>query len=278
MPSKEIFDITLTFFGLISVLAGSRIAFNIHKNKSTLTNQWKFFLVLISSFIIGYLFFIVKFIFSPTSFDSLMLSLIFFFGGIFVYLTMNLFKNSIAKIEAAHHLVHSIEELRRVAEHDDLTNLYNRKFFKKYLNDVLSLCKISEKQFALLFVDVNNFKSFNDNYGHLAGDQVLISIANYFRSFFRRDDIIARLGGDEFAILIEINKDQNIKQYADKLLDRVNSMKLDLNGNHLKINISIGISIISSQTESVDKALEHADNACYDAKKRKQLGSQYSLV
>jgi diguanylate cyclase (GGDEF)-like protein len=174
--------------------------------------------------------------------------------------------------------MHTIDELRRVAEHDDLTNLYNRKFFKRYLNEVLSLCKITKKQFALLYIDVNNFKFFNDNYGHLAGDQVLITASNYFKSFFRSEDVTARLGGDEFAILIELKKDYDIKQYADNLLARVNSMDVIFNDHHLKINISIGICIISKETESVDKVLESADNACYDAKKRKELGSQYTLT
>lgn len=277
MLSNEIYDVALCGLGLISILGGLHIAINIYRGKTILTNQWKFFLALIASFIIGYLFFIIKFIFSPTSFDSLTLSLIFFFGGIFVYLTMNLFKNSLDKLELAHHQMHTIDELRRVAEHDDLTNLYNRKFFKKYLNEVLALCKITDKKYALLFIDINNFKFFNDTYGHLAGDQVLITTAKSFISFFRDDDVVARIGGDEFAILIELKNDYDMKQYADNLLARVSSMHVTYNEHNLKINLSIGISIISKETESVDKALEAADNACYDAKKRKNLGSQYSL-
>lgn len=273
----EIFDIALTLIGLMNMLAASHIAITIYRKKTVLKTEWKLFLGLISIFIIGGLFFIVKFIFTSATLDSIIQSLLFFFGGLFVLLTMKMFKISIEKIELAHHFMHTIEEMKRVAEHDDLTNLYNRRFFKKYLKEILSLCKVTDKQFALFFIDINNFKYFNDNYGHLVGDQVLISTANYLKSFFRTDDVIARISGDEFAIITELKKDLDIEKYAKNLLERINTMHVVFNDNTLKINLSVGISIISKETESVDAIMESADAACYEAKKRKQFGSQYSL-
>ena len=278
MYQNEFIDIFFTGLGLVGVLTGARISISIHKKKSTLNGQWRLFSCLISIFIAGYIFFIIDFVYTASSLHSQVLSLIFLFGGIFVFLTMNLFKNSMGKIESAQKLVHSIDELRRTAEHDDLTGLYNRKFFEKYLNEVLALCRITDKQFGLLFIDVNNFKFYNDNFGHLCGDQVLISIAKYFNSFFRNDDIIARLGGDEFAVLLEINKNHKIEKYADNLMDRINAMAMSFDEHNLRINVSIGIYIITAQTRSSNEALELADSACYNAKKRKDLGSQYSFT
>lgn len=278
MQPNEYLDILLTSLGLISILAGAKISANSYKKKSILNGQWKLFLFLISLLIIGYLFFIAEFIIFPASFNSIILSLIFFFGGIFVFLTMNLFKNSIQKIESAHTLMHSINELRCQAEHDDLTGLYNKKFFKKYLNEVIDLCKMTNKKFGLLYIDVNNFKFFNDNFGHLCGDQVLISIAKYFNLFFRNDDIIARLGGDEFAVLLKINKEYKIEEYANNLINRIKLMNVNFNNQNLKINLSVGIYIITNQIKSADEALALADSACYKAKEKKEYGSQYSFA
>jgi diguanylate cyclase (GGDEF)-like protein len=105
------------------------------------------------------------------------------------------------------------------ATHDDLTGLPNRWYYRLQLEQALSHGKRSSRKVATLFIDLDNFKSVNDSYGHAVGDQLLVQVARRLRGVLREEDTLARMGGDEFAILISDMEDANEAiKVAEKLL------------------------------------------------------------
>jgi len=158
------------------------------------------------------------------------------------------------------------ELLRYQAHYDLLTKLPNRFLFYDRLSQAIIKAKRNKTQFALLFVDLDHFKEINDNYGHEAGDFVLIEIAKRLQSCVRESDTVARLAGDEFLILLEdFDSKQNIVNIA-KLLIEIIQTPIEINNNKLTVTCSIGISIYPDDSEDAETLVKYADNAMYQAK------------
>lgn len=159
-------------------------------------------------------------------------------------------------------------QLRHDALHDGLTGLPNRALFMDRLEHGLHLA--SRRQdfgFAVLFLDLDRFKVINDSLGHLAGDQLLIAIAQKLKAPLRLGDTIARLGGDEFAILLEgISEVREAQEIADRIQQALET-PLELNGQRVFTTASIGITLSSgSSTDDPESLLRNADLAMYRAK------------
>ena len=161
----------------------------------------------------------------------------------------------------------SREQLRHQALHDQLTGLPNRTFFRERLEELLKLAhKDPDYIFAVLFLDVDRFKGINDSLGHLAGDQLLIEIANRLKACQRSGDTFARLGGDEFAILIEdIKEIGDATAIADRLQKEL-ALPFELSGHEVFVTISIGIAISKTDYDRIENLLRDADTAMYYAK------------
>ena len=161
----------------------------------------------------------------------------------------------------------SREQLRHQALHDQLTGLPNRTFFRERLEELLKLAhKDPDYIFAVLFLDVDRFKGINDSLGHLAGDQLLIEIANRLKACQRSGDTFARLGGDEFAILIEdIKEIGDATAIADRLQKEL-ALPFELSGHEIFVTISIGIAISKTDYDRIENLLRDADTAMYSAK------------
>ncbi|MGL5451705.1 MAG: putative bifunctional diguanylate cyclase/phosphodiesterase [Aeromonas sp.] len=159
-------------------------------------------------------------------------------------------------------------EHRHLAWHDSLTGLLNRYGLMKSLE---SYCARGER-FALLFMDLDNFKLVNDNYGHKAGDRLLERIAGRLRQTCARDVKLARLGGDEFAALIPLgNDDERAQHLADHMLAQM-TKPLQLSGlPEVVIGGSIGITIYPDDANDGDTLLTRADLAMYQAKQKGRL-------
>lgn len=162
------------------------------------------------------------------------------------------------------------QDLRHMAHHDQLTKLPNRLSFQKAINRASVHHALQEESFAVLFVDLDDFKHVNDTYGHVAGDEVLIFAANLLRNTLRDTDTVARWGGDEFVIiLIGIKNDYQAGLVADKLLNKfaVTPIKglTEMNPNE-KIYCSIGISLFPADDEDWGELIDKADRAMYAAK------------
>ncbi|MFQ5345641.1 MAG: diguanylate cyclase domain-containing protein, partial [Mariprofundus sp.] len=160
------------------------------------------------------------------------------------------------------------EKLRQMAHYDTLTGLPNRAMFMDRLKMVLAQARRRKQQFAVLFIDLDKFKSINDTKGHEAGDQVLQEVAKRLLTCVREEDTVARLGGDEFTILLtNIHDFEDVNLIADKVT-RALAHPIRLNGEEHTIGGSIGISIYPESGSDEDTLLGKADDAMYQAKRK----------
>lgn len=153
-----------------------------------------------------------------------------------------------------------------LADHDPLTNLFNRRRFSEELEHVLGRAERYQHSGALLFFDLDRFKYINDTSGHQAGDTLLKMVASMLNQTIRSDDVIGRLGGDEFAIILpEINASGAI-EVAKKVLDQLSSAQLTIHNRTHKISASIGIALFPVHGANIHDLLAAADLAMYEAK------------
>lgn len=153
-----------------------------------------------------------------------------------------------------------------LADHDPLTNLYNRRRFSEELERILNWAERYQHPGALLFFDLDRFKYINDTSGHQAGDALLKMVADMLSRTVRTADISARLGGDEFAVILPEITPQAAIEVAKKILARLNETQLTLNNRTHSISASIGIAIFPEHGNNVQDLLATADLAMYQAK------------
>jgi diguanylate cyclase (GGDEF)-like protein len=174
------------------------------------------------------------------------------------------------------HLQNENETLAHKASHDSLTGLPNRGFFEGRLMRALRNADKHDERVAVLFLDSDRFKVINDNFGHAAGDAVLVAVANRVRAQLREDDLVARLGGDEFAVLLTpLHKTEDAEWIAEKILASMD-VPIPLPGNtHVLTSLSIGIAVYPEHGATPGALLSAADAAMYTAK-RLSRGAQHT--
>jgi diguanylate cyclase (GGDEF)-like protein/PAS domain S-box-containing protein len=160
------------------------------------------------------------------------------------------------------------EQLRRQALYDPLTGLANRAQFTERLDHAVATRKRSGRQTALLFVDLNNFKSINDRFGHHAGDAALQALAEQLESVIRTGDTAARLGGDEFGVILQSVNDPGEASSVAHRLHKALAEPLEIEGRQLRVEASIGIAL----GDDPRVLLKEADAAMYRAKSHPGLG------
>lgn len=155
------------------------------------------------------------------------------------------------------------DQLFHQAQHDELTKLPNRHFFQQHLYKYFHKKNLSTP--ALLFIDNNRFKTINDKFGHLAGDEVLKVMSHRLTQNLRENDFIARLGGDEFAILIHHIEDQHsLKKICERLIVCANQ-PISFNNTEIHFSFSIGVAYLKCSNSPQD-LIARADRAMYTAK------------
>jgi diguanylate cyclase (GGDEF)-like protein/PAS domain S-box-containing protein len=159
------------------------------------------------------------------------------------------------------------EQLAHQAFHDPVTHLANRALFNERVRHAVARTLREGVGMAVLFVDLDDFKTVNDSLGHAVGDQVLLEVAQRISGSVRAADTAARFGGDEFAILLEDVHDlQAAVETAERILESV-SRPLELGGNHLSVRASLGISVAEAgHPTDADELIRNADAAMYIAK------------
>jgi diguanylate cyclase (GGDEF)-like protein/PAS domain S-box-containing protein len=160
------------------------------------------------------------------------------------------------------------EQLRRQALYDPLTGLSNRAHFSERLEHAVATRKRSGRQTALLFVDLNNFKSINDRFGHDTGDAALRALAEHLELVIRTGDTAARLGGDEFGVILQSVDNPAEASSVAQRLHKALAEPLEVQGRQLKVDASIGIAL----GDEPHTLLKEADAAMYRAKSHPTLG------
>ena len=157
------------------------------------------------------------------------------------------------------------EQLRRLAFHDPLTLLANRALFRDRVEHALAVSKRSDRGVAMLFIDLDNFKTINDSFGHSQGDRVLSATAQRLSQCTRGGDTVARLGGDEFAVLLENLVSQDpVVEVAGRIVAALQE-PFPFLGSDLRVSASIGVAF-ATPDDGVEELLRNADVAMYSAK------------
>jgi len=160
----------------------------------------------------------------------------------------------------------AVEQARHQAEHDALTGLPNRTLFMDRLGQALAAVARQQRKFALMFIDLDHFKTVNDTHGHEVGDAVLQEVANRLRHCVRRVDTVSRLGGDEFVVLLaDIGGVDQAAHVAASIMQSV-ARPIEAEPGPLSLSVSIGIAISPGDGDDPKTLLRHADVAMYHAK------------
>ena len=159
------------------------------------------------------------------------------------------------------------QQLAHQALHDALTNLANQPLFKERLTHGLTRCKRRKSSLAVLFVDLDNFKTVNDSRGHNIGDEVLAQVAERLGDCVREADTVARLGGDEFAVLLEDVRGPADAADAGARIMASLAVPLVVRGVETITGASIGIALRGSAADTADSLMRNADVAMYAAKR-----------
>jgi len=169
-------------------------------------------------------------------------------------------------------LVSFIESTNKVikpsSSNDPLTGLPNRRLFGEYSEKLRTLAIRNKKDISIMFIDLDNFKPVNDQFGHEVGDTVIREVADLLQNSMRQSDVIARLGGDEFVIcLYAIGKRSNLKKIADTLINKISSIS-NIEGNPINIGASIGATInYTPESVPLSELIRMTDKLMYEAKR-----------
>jgi diguanylate cyclase (GGDEF)-like protein len=160
----------------------------------------------------------------------------------------------------------SEEKFRKLSLHDKLTGLHNRRGFDFLAEQQLKIVNRTKKGMFLLFVDVDNLKWINDNFGHQEGDKVLIDTANILKRHIRTSDVLSRIGGDEFAALIDKTHEDLSEILTQRLEETVRIYNAEETRSY-KLSLSIGFAHYNPATPcSIKDLLNHADKNMYEQK------------
>jgi len=170
---------------------------------------------------------------------------------------------------------HDISQIRAMAQqllwqasHDALTGLVNRREFERRLSELIDTARAPEREHALMFMDLDNFKAVNDTCGHTAGDELLRQLTSVMLSRMRGSDTLARLGGDEFGALLETCPFDQALRIANAMRETVREFRFVWETKTFSVGVSIGLVPISTDSGNLHRVLSLADACCYEAKNK----------
>ena len=158
-----------------------------------------------------------------------------------------------------------VEQLDHLAHQDSLIDLPNRRGFLRELQRLIARVSRYGAKGAMLFVDVDGLKAINDSFGHRAGDEALIEVADLLEQGVRKSDVVARIGGDEFGILLENADEQSAHETAARLIDLIAACEFLHEGNVLPLSVAIGVELID-ESDTAQSVMARADEEMYRRK------------
>lgn len=158
-----------------------------------------------------------------------------------------------------------VEQLDELAHRDPLINLPNRRGFMRDLERLVDRANRYGHHAAMLFVDLDGLKMINDTFGHRAGDEALIQVAELLTKGVRRSDVVARIGGDEFAVLLESASEVSANETAARLEDLICGCEFTHNGDVLPLSVAIGVGLIDGD-DTPESVMARADEEMYRRK------------
>ena len=173
---------------------------------------------------------------------------------------------SVQMLGLLHKLDKTEQQLQVLSHTDDLTQTYNRRYFMQYLQQEFQRAQRSSATFSIAILDMDNFKEINDQWGHLAGDQVLREITVMFRGQIRQADVFARYGGDEFIFLFPQTSQQEVQTWAERIYATFAQKSIHVDEVEIRPLFSIGVAVFEPSVENLDELLKRADQALYQAK------------
>jgi diguanylate cyclase (GGDEF)-like protein len=162
----------------------------------------------------------------------------------------------------------SEEKLRALSMMDDLTDVYNRRFFIEQVEKELAKSERYDTVFSIIAVDIDEFKKINESHGHFAGDAVLQATANTCMNNLRAMDIFARFSGEQFMFLIPEADKTDVVTFASKIRGALENTPVVYDRDEIRFTASIGVKICDAETGSLESVLNAADDAVAEAKKR----------
>ena len=158
-----------------------------------------------------------------------------------------------------------VEQLDELAHQDSLISLPNRRGFMRALDRFIDRAKRYDEPSAMLFVDLDGLKMINDTFGHRAGDEALIQVAELLVGGVRRSDVVARIGGDEFGILLAHADEASAHETAGRLVDQIADCDFMHDGDPLPLSVAIGVGMIAPD-DSAQAIMARADEEMYRRK------------
>ncbi len=158
------------------------------------------------------------------------------------------------------------EQMEQVSLIDTVTGIANRRGYQKYIRQKWAEYKLTEVAFSMLIVDIDNFKSINDVFGHWAGDKCLALLAKRLKVNLRGTDFLARCGGDEFIMVLPETEAEGAETVAQKMCEHVRQTRFLFRGERIPLTISIGVSTVKKMDQSISATFERADRGLYKTK------------
>jgi len=159
--------------------------------------------------------------------------------------------------------LHELEQMSRI---DGLTQIYNRKYWQESLDQEYAKAKRHSKSLSLIMLDLDHFKSLNDNYGHQGGDVVLMEVTAQVSKLLRLEDVFGRYGGEEFAIILPETDIAGAVNVANRICKHIANLNFNYQTQRIKVTASLGVAQASDEALSHEELITHADKALYQAK------------
>lgn len=262
----DIFSCVLIFIGMLALLCALWPVARIRKilPEPALIRAWFVLSGFILLFICGYFSYLLISCATHESLGEMIVPVVFFFGGIFVFIVCRLFDTTATKLV-------DFKRLEYESIHDPLTGTFNRRHMQYSLQSQAALARRNNTSLALLLIDLDHFKAVNDQYGHLCGDNILRQVADTIVALAKRDiDMVFRYGGGEFMVMLPQTPLDGAVAMAERIRAKVadSTFEMECQDDFIQVrcSVSVGVGVYDHSREDIMQCLARVDTKLYKAK------------